>query len=406
MARIQIRGLVRTMNGVRRQLAAGVTLEEQQDFRNQVSDTITLVENICRRHRIKPRDLPAPSYRAYCYLKEIDLENLPLRESGATPPPGVIRIAYLVKSCDDLQMQMTSLVKKMKLETGKLSPEDHDAAILLSRIRELRAQTENICQQKGGTPADLPDRSRRAYQWLHYLSDGPQLMLHLDTLVLAYKSAKQANCIAKIPRSRRKLPVSISIFNISAIYRARNYKDSTAIVFHEGFICAPPEIIEALVCSALAGKSADELATVKSYASGEDFTEISLALSISDQNIKISARGQKYDLEAVFRKVNKVYFGAELNMPKLAWSKIPTRRKFGHYQPNSDTLIVSQTLDNAAVPVYVVEFIMYHELLHKKLGTRVINGRHYAHTPEFKETERRFAAYDAAQDFLKKLAGG
>ena len=46
---------------------------------------------------------------------------------------------------------------------------------------------------------------------------------------------------------------------------------------------------------------------------------------------------------------------------------------------------------------------MSHELPHKALGVRVVNGRRYAHTPAFRRAERRFRYYNEAQEYLQKL---
>jgi hypothetical protein len=46
---------------------------------------------------------------------------------------------------------------------------------------------------------------------------------------------------------------------------------------------------------------------------------------------------------------------------------------------------------------------MYHEMLHKKIGLKEVNGRRYAHTQAFRNAEKKFAAYQQAEDFIKKM---
>jgi len=67
--------------------------------------------------------------------------------------------------------------------------------------------------------------------------------------------------------------------------------------------------------------------------------------------------------------------------------------------------MISASLDNTDVPAYVVDFIIYHELLHKKHGICWANGRGYVHTPEFQKEERQFGQYIDAEAVLRKLAG-
>ena len=86
--------------------------------------------------------------------------------------------------------------------------------------------------------------------------------------------------------------------------------------------------------------------------------------------------------------------------PVLKWNQSPTVRKMGHNQPGRDTVMVSRTLDHARVPEFVVDFIMYHELLHKKHGATMINGRRFVHTPDFRRDEQQFQQYAEAEKFL------
>jgi hypothetical protein len=67
------------------------------------------------------------------------------------------------------------------------------------------------------------------------------------------------------------------------------------------------------------------------------------------------------------------------------------------------TLMVSATLDAREVPVYVLDFVVYHELLHKKHGATWQNGRQMVHTPAFRADERSFVQYAAAEATLKGL---
>jgi hypothetical protein len=58
------------------------------------------------------------------------------------------------------------------------------------------------------------------------------------------------------------------------------------------------------------------------------------------------------------------------------------------------------------VPEFVVDFIVYHELLHKKHGLRWSGSRAHAHTPEFRRDERRFPGMAEAERVLRRIAAG
>jgi predicted metal-dependent hydrolase len=117
-------------------------------------------------------------------------------------------------------------------------------------------------------------------------------------------------------------------------------------------------------------------------------------------------RGAFHDLDQSFDRVNARYFGATMPRPRLTWSRSFTGRKFGHYDFLKDLVMVSSTLDQERVPQFVVDYLMFHELLHKKHGVRWVNGRRYAHTREFYAEERQVPQYDEADAWLTKLARG
>lgn len=78
--------------------------------------------------------------------------------------------------------------------------------------------------------------------------------------------------------------------------------------------------------------------------------------------------------------------------------------KFGHYDFTTDEIQISPMLDTPDVPAFVVDFVMYHELLHKRFGLRWSNGRGAAHTPVFRREERRFERFNEAEAALNRLA--
>lgn len=122
------------------------------------------------------------------------------------------------------------------------------------------------------------------------------------------------------------------------------------------------------------------------------------------RKITTSPRGRVYDLEEIFRRVNQTYFQNCLAQPVLSWSQTKTRRVFGHQDAAHDTIIISRTLDDLKVPQFVVEFVLYHELLHIVHPARVVNGKRRIHCAAFRRDERSFAHFDEAKEWLEKLA--
>ncbi len=118
-----------------------------------------------------------------------------------------------------------------------------------------------------------------------------------------------------------------------------------------------------------------------------------------------STRGVVYDLAELCDVVRRRDFGSELGAPAaLAWSEQRTYHTFGYYSSLRDRITISCSLDNARVPKYAIEFVMYHELLHKKHGIGFATSRRTIHTSAFRDEERRFPRYDDARAFLRGWA--
>ncbi len=115
------------------------------------------------------------------------------------------------------------------------------------------------------------------------------------------------------------------------------------------------------------------------------------------------ARGRHFDLEELFERINRSYFGGGLAKPCLSWSAKRSRHILGRYDATYDTIFISRVFDAPRVPGYVIEYVMYHEMLHIKHNTRVQDCRVLVHTPEFRNDERRFAEYAAAKHWLEQI---
>lgn len=403
MPRLHIKGVVKIMNVVREQLSAGIPASEVDDFRNMVTGAVAQVEQICWKNRSSPERLPAPTFRAYQFLKTLDLDELPVRSRADPPPKKQIRITNLISNSNAVHTELARLAQQAgRGAKSRRSFREGELGNVLTRIQSTVATVEGIFRDEAASPADLPSRSRRAFQWLKFLSEPETLQLHLATLRTALRASRQATCRKEIPAAKRKLPVRVELYNTPALFRARVQAGAIRIVANEGFLGAPGQVIKALVCAALLGKAGRHLSKVKEYANTEEFAEVILALELSDATAETTTRGQHYDLEKVFARVNAGYFGGSLPRPRLTWNATLTHRKLGHYQLMTDTVMISITLDDRRIPGYVIDFVMYHELLHKKLGVQIVNGRHYAHTKTFRAEERKFRRYAEAQAFLRK----
>jgi hypothetical protein len=163
---------------------------------------------------------------------------------------------------------------------------------------------------------------------------------------------------------------------------------------------------QAVLQSALVGKTEASNRIVRQFSVSEECSDVLLELDLVAQIASETAQGSFYNLDELFERIDQEYFGGKMLKPRLIWSGILSSRKLGHYERTRDRVVISQILDDRRIPSSVVEFILYHELLHKHHGIKWVNGRCLAHTPEFRHSEGKFRQYQEAESFLKQMAVG
>jgi len=114
-------------------------------------------------------------------------------------------------------------------------------------------------------------------------------------------------------------------------------------------------------------------------------------------------QGRYYNLEAVFDSLNTRFFGALLGRPQLTWSEHTAKRSLGHYDAAHNTIVVSRVFDRPSSPLYALEYLLYHEMLHLKHPVRRRGLRRCVHSPAFKAEEARFPQLKEALAFIKRL---
>jgi len=93
-------------------------------------------------------------------------------------------------------------------------------------------------------------------------------------------------------------------------------------------------------------------------------------------------------------------------IPKLSWSQTVSRNRFGHWDPDHQAIVLSQVLDDPRVPEFVLDYVLYHELLHIIHPVRMGSGtKRRVHTPEFKRAERLYPRWKEGDEWIVKLAG-
>ena len=121
------------------------------------------------------------------------------------------------------------------------------------------------------------------------------------------------------------------------------------------------------------------------------------------KNIHIAIPKNKVDekLKESFDRVNEKYFLGNIDMPNLVFGKHSTST-LGNYDFKNDTITISRVFEKRED---LMDFIMYHEMLHKlhkfKAGIKMTY-----HSSKFRKAEKSFDNYAAVERELSKFLRG
>jgi len=103
-------------------------------------------------------------------------------------------------------------------------------------------------------------------------------------------------------------------------------------------------------------------------------------------------------LEPSFERINNHFFNGMLDQPNLIIGNGVNR--LGTYEYQTDTVSISKILlDNQTL----LDYVMYHELLHKKHQYKAKKGRQLHHSKKFKQDEAKFPNAQLLEKELEKL---
>jgi len=115
------------------------------------------------------------------------------------------------------------------------------------------------------------------------------------------------------------------------------------------------------------------------------------------------SRGRWHDLGAILGELNELLFERRFE-GRICWGREGNRRRrsrrtirLGSYSFEERLIRIHPALDQAFVPKYFVEWVVYHEMLHQKVPTPTKNGRRLCHTREFRSLEACFPHHATAK---------
>ncbi len=194
---------------------------------------------------------------------------------------------------------------------------------------------------------------------------------------------------------------------------------------HHRFVTAPIEVLRAAARICLGrGRGPLDTATLRRWFEHAGKTAPSPLRA--PRPILLVARGAAYNLESIRTRLHRALLLApgdgqsagglsdaaadRAASARLTWGAPPPRARrchhsilLGSYHEDGHLVRIHPVLDQDWVPAFVVELVVYHELLHAALGSSELRGRRRVlHGPEFRRHERRHPRFPEAEAWIEQ----
>lgn len=207
-----------------------------------------------------------------------------------------------------------------------------------------------------------------------------------------------------------KSPLSLTVTdNTHSMISVRKKPMEYSVCLHHMFLDADESLLQSLV-RYISGRNSEVVirelrAFIRTNAARIKKKDQGLIFS-GRRPPRIRTAGSFSNLQETFDRLNRKYFENALHCA-ITWGNRRRRSggksiRFGSYSPGSETIRINPILDQASVPAYILDYIVFHEMLHYRLGCRKRNGRQYYHDALFRQMERQFTPRDRAKLWLKK----
>lgn len=188
--------------------------------------------------------------------------------------------------------------------------------------------------------------------------------------------------------------------NSSSMLSVRHKGKAVAVRMHRIFLSAGNDVLQEMAGFIRQGKGRTPL--IRRFIN----LNRSRLKKRPSRKISLCPRGKCYDLLDIFASLNKEYFAGRVRC-SITWGRSAVRRSarkrtLGSYSHDTGLIRINPLLDTRRVPLYFVEFVVYHEMLHADMGVMTGQGRRYVHSREFRQREKMFSQYEKALTWEKK----
>ncbi len=412
---LRIKGVVRAATRVR-ELAGD--LREPQDvtrLRAMIDQNVEVIQSILRLRGATVEDLPGPSRNAARYLFQLDVDQLaahvppapappaapapqptgtpdlfgdlppaPLELPPAPPPSrGPIRITGISRDVEDISRYCNELIRGQceftleRITQIAIDAAEHNDALLLE-----------------GDAERLTPKTRASRGWIAFMARKE----NMQQMVRAMKSLRSVLANVSNPDMAA---AQLHFRNTAALYRVRQRANTVIMTVPTEMISFGDADMQAI------GRLMDGDPLAKSDVAAAMHREAYLAITRELSALgghQENAAGVHHDLHAAFARVDQQYFHGSLVRPLMEWGTNFASRTMGLYRLSEDRITINPGLDRADVPEFVIDFLVYHEALHKQYGLGWSGTRAVHHPRAFRDSERKFKRFAEAEAFLAQFS--
>lgn len=193
--------------------------------------------------------------------------------------------------------------------------------------------------------------------------------------------------------------------NTRSMITVRWRNGSCLVRLHQMFVDATEDVLRALAAF-IRRPSVRHKRLLKTFIKSHQ-NRIRLAPApVKQRSPRLRPEGRHVDLRGYFQRLNEDYFCGRLGCG-ITWGarrrgRKPRSIRLGTYCPDKAIIRIHPVLDSPAIPGFVIEDVLYHEMLHHELGMVRLNGRVFSHHPLFKAKEKAFPHSAQARDWIQK----
>lgn len=404
---VRIRGLVAARKRLEQEIASGVPsgVEVLSNWRTRVlSDVRRLLEAAGG----TPDDLPLPSRRALRAIESMDqaVIRAAARAGGASRAPRSLgaspsrapRGASGSRADVARSVSLPGVGQAVKVLVAAIRNDGIGGAEVATRCAREDARVRELGAGSSFPASAIPIRTRRAWGWLALHADPDRA----EELVAWTRALDLELARCGVPES------GVAIEACSDLWRLTRRRGHLRVTINVGLVHAGRDLASAMVRVAVASADPAAERLLQAGAERPGFREAWQALEALTLGTAAASetRGTQHDLLASYQRVRELAGDGD-PAPRLEWTARGVRRFWGVYDRARDRIAISSRLDAPDVPAFVLDFVVYHEVLHRVLGVeRGPGGRRVVHPPHFREAERKYPRWQEAERILRDLDRG